>query len=94
MKTITLGILSFFAMTANAKIIIKGALMPTGLHHTYYCQGTTGTCAEISDIKDPKGTHKISFFNSEGVISSTLIAKNLEVSAGSNKTTIVCEIIE
>ncbi len=94
MKTITLGILSVFAMSANAKIIIKGELKPAGLHHTYYCQGTTGTCAEINAVKDPKGTHKISFFNSDGAVSSTLIAKNVEVSAGSNKTTIVCEVVE
>jgi hypothetical protein len=95
MKKIILGLITLLAFNANAKVTIRGELKPTGLNKTYYCQGTTGTCVEISDVTPtPKGSMKVSLYNKDGAVTETFIAKNAEIVSGTNKSTVTFEVIE
>jgi hypothetical protein len=85
MKKIILGIALLAAFNANAKFIIKGKYSKGDKAGEYLCSGSDGVCVTIG-VAAANGVAKISFHNADESIISTINAKNIEVTAGANKT--------
>ncbi len=93
MKKIILGIALLAAFNANAKFIIKGKYSKGDKAGEYLCSGTSGICVTIGEAS-ANGVTKISFHNPDESILSTINAKNIEITAGANKTKVTCEVVD